>query len=162
MARTSAALGAISAAVAASLAAAQPPVASNPQPIIGILTMPNTAYAKSHGAQFFPASYVKFLESGGARVVPIRYDAPEATTRDLLRQINGALFTGGAASFFNADGVTLSQYGVTASIVFNESVAAHEAGESWPLCECRAARLGGVALAAAPPASCCLRRQPPH
>ena len=119
------------AALAASLAAAQYP--DNPQPIIGILTMPNTAYAKSHGASFFPASYVKFLESGGARVVPILFDAPAASTLALLRQINGALFTGGAASFFEADGVTLSQYGTTASLVFNESVAAHAAGESWPL-----------------------------
>jgi gamma-glutamyl hydrolase len=118
---------------AAALGAAQPPVSPNPQPIIGILTMPNTEYDALHGAQFFPASYVKFLESGGARVVPIRYDAPAAATRDLLRQINGALFTGGAAAFFEADGVTLTQYAATASIVFNESEAAAAAGESWPL-----------------------------
>jgi gamma-glutamyl hydrolase len=126
-----ASIRALSLAGLAGLAAAQPAI--NPQPIIGILTMPNTAYAKSHGAQFFPASYVKFLESGGARVVPIFYDAKASETQDLLRQINGALFTGGAASFFEPDGVTLSQYGLTAQLIFNESITAHAAGESWPL-----------------------------
>ena len=119
------------AALSSSAALAQAP--SNPQPIIGVLTMPNTGYSKTHGAQFFPASYVKWLDAGGARVGPIRYDAPAAATLDLLRQINGALFTGGAAAFFEADGVTLSQFGATASLVFNESVAAHANGESWPL-----------------------------
>jgi gamma-glutamyl hydrolase len=118
-------------AVLAASALAQAP--ANPQPIIGILTLPNDGYPKTSGAQYFPASYVKWLEAGGARVVPLRYDAPAAATRNLLRQINGALFTGGAASFFEADGVTLSAYGATASLVFNESVAAHAAGESWPL-----------------------------
>ena len=43
----------------------------------------------SLGHSYFPASYVKWLESGGARVVAIPYDAPLATTAALLKQING-------------------------------------------------------------------------
>lgn len=94
--------------------------------------MPNTAYAKSHGAQFFPASYVKWLESGGVRVVPIRSDAPADETRALLKQLNGALFTGGASSFFFANG-SMTPYAATAQLVYDEVVSAAAAGESWPL-----------------------------
>jgi gamma-glutamyl hydrolase len=107
--------------------------AGNPRPIVGILSMPNTAYAASHGFSFFPASYVKWLEAGGARVVPIPFDLAEPQLSALLAQINGALFTGGAAAFFEADGTTLTQYGAAGQRIFNESVAAHAAGETWPL-----------------------------
>ena len=93
--------------------------------------MPNTAYPKSLGASFFPASYVKFLESGGIRVVPIPFDIPTAQLATLLSQINGALFTGGAASFWS--GSSLSPYAATAQAVFNEVKAAASAGETWPL-----------------------------
>lgn len=104
----------------------------NPQPIIGILSMPNSDYAKTHGYSQFPASYVKWLESGGARVVPIPFDAPLSTTKQLLSQINGALFTGGGVDFFNANG-TLTQFALTGQLIFNESVNAFKNGEIWPL-----------------------------
>lgn len=105
--------------------------AVNNRPIIGILSMPS-AYSSRPGESFFPASYVKFLESGGSRVVPIPYDlAPEALA-SLLSHINGALFTGGAAAFFNKDG-SPTQYALTAQAIFNTSVDAAEKGESWPL-----------------------------
>ena len=79
-----------------------------------------------------PRSYTKWLESAGARVVPIPFDLPAASLTTLLGQINGALFTGGSASFFNTDG-SLTQYATTASAIYDEAVAAHAAGETWPL-----------------------------
>jgi len=39
-------------------------------------------------------SQVKFLESGGARVVPLLFDLPEADLVALLASLNGALFIG--------------------------------------------------------------------
>ena len=93
--------------------------------------MPNTAFSKSLGASFFPASYVKFLESGGARVVPIPYDLPPSPLRALLSQINGALFTGGGVPFFEGGG--LSPYAATAQAIYATVEAAAAAGESWPL-----------------------------
>ena len=104
----------------------------NPQPIIGILTMPNDSYSRTHGFSQFPASYVKWLESGGVRVVPIPFDAPLSTTKQLLSQINGALFTGGGVDFFDANG-ELTQYAQTGQLIFNESVTAFKNGETWPL-----------------------------
>lgn len=62
--------------------------ASTARPIIGILTLPN--HFSSHKAtSYFPASYVKWLESGGGRVVPIPYDAPLDETAKLLSKLNG-------------------------------------------------------------------------
>jgi gamma-glutamyl hydrolase len=98
------------------------------------LTLPNTAFAKSHGASFFPASYVKFLESGGARVVPIPYDLPADDLAALLRKLNGALFTGGAAAFFGpAPAHAPTAYALTAQRIYAEVEAAAAAGETWPL-----------------------------
>ena len=101
------------------------------RPIIGILSMPNSVYAPSLGNSFFPASYVKFLEGGGARVVPIPYDLPSDKLTALLSQINGALFTGGSVSFWS--GADLSPYASTAQAIFSEVQAAAAQGETWPL-----------------------------
>ena len=43
------------------------------------------------------ASYVKWLEAGGARSIPIPYDAPPALVEDLFGQIDGLLLPGGAS-----------------------------------------------------------------
>lgn len=104
----------------------------NPRPVIGILSLPNTDYARAHGFSQFPSSYVKFLEAGGARVVPIPYDIAPAPLATLLASLNGALFTGGAADFFTPQGA-LTPFAATAQAIFNASVSAATAGEVWPL-----------------------------
>lgn len=56
----------------------------NDKPVIGVLTQPSlwsTIYP-SEDYSYIAASYVKFLESSGARVVPIKYDLP---TQNLTR-----------------------------------------------------------------------------
>ena len=115
----------------ASLPAGSRPAARCARPIIGILTLPNDVDT-TLGHSYFPASYVKFLEGGGARVVPIPYDQPLATTQAMLKNLNGALFTGGSASFHNKNG-SLTVFSKTANAIFEESVRAAAAGEAWPL-----------------------------
>lgn len=105
--------------------------ALNLRPIIGILSMPNSEPFDPTMPGFFPASYVKWLEMSGARVVPLPFDQPEAV-RALLPFINGALFTGGGVDFTFPNG-TLTPFSVTASLIFNESVSAASSGEMWPL-----------------------------
>jgi gamma-glutamyl hydrolase len=115
--------------------ALRPPHINLPRrsPIIGILTLPNDSPPPFNNASSaFPASYVKWVESGGGRVVPLPYDAPLPVLAATLKSINGALFTGGAADFFNPDG-SLTTYATAAQLIFNESVAAAAAGETWPL-----------------------------
>jgi gamma-glutamyl hydrolase len=46
---------------------------------------------------YIAASYVKFVEAGGARAVPIRYDAPAAELARLFRSVNALLLPGGEA-----------------------------------------------------------------
>jgi gamma-glutamyl hydrolase len=70
------------------LSSAQP----NLRPIIGILAIPSTESSNS----FIHASYVEWLEQGGARVVPIPHDTPPLEIDEILQSINGVLFTGGA------------------------------------------------------------------
>lgn len=51
------------------------------QPVIGILSHPGDGTSGRHsnatGASFIHASYVKFVEAAGARVVPLIYNEPE-------------------------------------------------------------------------------------
>jgi gamma-glutamyl hydrolase len=84
------------------------------------------------GASYFPASYVKWVESGGARAVPIPYTLPADQIQTLLSSLNGVLFTGGAASFFEKNGQP-SPFALSAKVVFDEVVSAAKAGETFPL-----------------------------
>ena len=72
----------------------------NNRPIIGILTTPSDFQVRWQRSDwsYFPSSYVKFLESSGARVVPIPYDASYDNLTYLFNSVNGLLFTGGGAS----------------------------------------------------------------
>ncbi|KAG6961181.1 hypothetical protein JG688_00009235 [Phytophthora aleatoria] len=71
-------------------------VASARGPIIGVFAHP----ISQHG-EYIAASYVKWVESAGGRVVPIPYNAPKAYLEQLLPQINGLLFPGGAATLYS-------------------------------------------------------------
>lgn len=42
------------------------------RPMIGIITEPSPDELSEYGSEFLVASYVKYVESGGARVVPVR------------------------------------------------------------------------------------------
>ena len=94
--------------------------------------MPNDVPGFAQYTSYFPASYVKWLEAAGARVVPLQYTADADATRAMLQSLNGALFTGGGSEFTNPDG-SLTPFAQTALLIFNESVQAWSRGESWPL-----------------------------
>lgn len=48
---------------------------------------------------YIMASYVEFMTSAGARVVPLIFEEPQETTLAKLDKINGVLFPGGAGSY---------------------------------------------------------------
>ncbi|KAK7491912.1 hypothetical protein BaRGS_00016931 [Batillaria attramentaria] len=100
--------------------------AINDRPIIGIAaqeTAPNTTY----GDTYIPATYVKYLESAGARVVPVLAGEPESYYNDLFSKINGVLFPGGGVS------LTESQYARTGRIMYNLTLQAAARGDLFPL-----------------------------
>jgi len=72
--------------------------AENDRPIIGIFTQPSPSVLSRFGNSYIAASYVKFIESAGARVVPIFYKSSQADLKKLFNSINGILFPGGSAS----------------------------------------------------------------
>jgi gamma-glutamyl hydrolase len=66
-------------------------------PIIGVFAHP----IAEHG-EYIAASYVKWIESAGGRVVPIPYNAPKEYLSVLVPQLNGLLYPGGAADVNDA------------------------------------------------------------
>ena len=83
-------------------------VYGNNEPLIGILTLPcyveeyycNFTTPKHESATtYLPASYVKWLESGGARIIPLQSDDSLENINKILPKLNGVLITGGAANF---------------------------------------------------------------
>lgn len=71
-----------------------PPVLTN-RPLIGIISQPGDP-ATGHDS-YIAASYVKFVEAAGARVVPFFHDAPPEETEARFAAVNGVLIPGGAA-----------------------------------------------------------------
>ncbi|EFJ53180.1 hypothetical protein VOLCADRAFT_102798 [Volvox carteri f. nagariensis] len=69
---------------------------ANLRPIIGILSQPGDPAPE--GESYIAASYVKWLESAGARVVPIFYDMDAQDIERRFAVINGLLLPGGGAT----------------------------------------------------------------
>jgi hypothetical protein len=60
------------------------------RPIFGVLTQPVESEERFHAftkdySEYIPASFVRWLESGGARVIPIQYATSVTSARLLLR-----------------------------------------------------------------------------
>ncbi|KAM1902109.1 hypothetical protein EV1_030668 [Malus domestica] len=73
----------------------------NYRPVIGILSHPGDGasgrLSNAATASYIAASYVKFVESAGARVIPLIYNEPPDVLFQKLDLVNGVLFTGGWA-----------------------------------------------------------------
>lgn len=95
-------------------------------PVIGILSQPLHSIQNdtnnNKNPHYIAASYVKWLEAGGARSIPIPYDADSALLDDLLDQVNAVLLPGGAAAY--SDSVTL---------LLDKVVASNKAGNYLPV-----------------------------
>ena len=83
------------------------PAVVNDRPVIGILSQEyfETAAHVKPVSRFIVASYVKWIESAGARVVPVMTDQEPEYYERLMHSINGLLFPGGGgrlAYAFNA------------------------------------------------------------
>lgn len=71
----------------------------NYRPVIGILSHPGDGASgrlnNDTNASYIAASYVKFVESAGARVIPFIYNEPSHILQQKFELVNGFLFTGG-------------------------------------------------------------------
>ncbi|XP_068167466.1 gamma-glutamyl hydrolase [Antennarius striatus] len=100
----------------------------NDRPVIGILTqIVSDEVMKPYGKTYIPASYVKYIESGGSRVMPIRLTLTTAEYEAIFRQINGLLFIGGAVDLEKSD------FARVAKIFFALARMANDAGDVFPI-----------------------------
>lgn len=105
----------------------------NDKPIIGILTHPGIGtFDAPHSLSYYEknvsyiaASYVKFAETGGARVIPLIYNEPEERLFQKLELVNGVIFTGGWAK----EGL---YYDIVEKI-FNKVLEKNDGGEHFPV-----------------------------
>jgi gamma-glutamyl hydrolase len=96
----------------------------NNRPIIGILAQPTSDQKRSYIA----ASYVKWIESAGARVVPINYSWSFDKHKDIFGKVNGILFPGGGVALTNT-----SRYMEVMKLYFDLTVEANKRGDYTPL-----------------------------
>lgn len=70
--------------------------ATNNYPIVGVFAHPsNDTHPDCGGScQYIAASYVKYIESAGARVVPISYYSTYTEIDFMLERLNGFFFPG--------------------------------------------------------------------
>nr|XP_057916392.1 gamma-glutamyl hydrolase-like [Doryrhamphus excisus] len=98
----------------------------NDNPIIGILAQDLFTPVENQ-TSYIAASYVKFLESAGARVVPIMINQTDEEYRRLFNSINGVLYPGGAASIFS------SGYQRSAKFFYEMAIEANKRGDYFPI-----------------------------
>eukprot|EP00245_Coleochaete_scutata_P002261 TRINITY_DN12973_c0_g1_i1.p1 TRINITY_DN12973_c0_g1~~TRINITY_DN12973_c0_g1_i1.p1 ORF type:complete len:391 (-),score=83.06 TRINITY_DN12973_c0_g1_i1:702-1874(-) len=109
-------------------------------PLIGILSQPGDGedhevhkagvekFNEEGRVSYIAASYVKFVEMGGGRVVPIIYNEPEEEIERKFRAINGLIFPGGGAKVDAPNNFTL-----TAKKLFKMALDANDNGDYFPV-----------------------------
>eukprot|EP00730_Choanoeca_flexa_P013843 TRINITY_DN5784_c0_g1_i2.p1 TRINITY_DN5784_c0_g1~~TRINITY_DN5784_c0_g1_i2.p1 ORF type:complete len:307 (+),score=84.73 TRINITY_DN5784_c0_g1_i2:1-921(+) len=90
-------------------------------PVIGILTQSSPSY--------IAASYVKYLESAGARVVPVFHTSTESELKSLFSKLNGILIPGGGADLSDFSKPFLS----TANYTMSLALEANDKGDYFPV-----------------------------
>ncbi|KAM9744566.1 gamma-glutamyl hydrolase isoform 2-T3 [Menidia menidia] len=102
--------------------------AVNDRPVIGILTQIVTDdIMKPFGKTYIPDSYVKYIESGGSRVMPIRLTLTSAEYESIFKKINGLLLIGGAVDLETSD------FARVAKIFYRLALQANNAGDFFPI-----------------------------
>ena len=98
----------------------------NLRPLIGIVSQGGQPAPKH--SSYISASYVKFAEAAGARVVPILHDmSPEEVTRR-FNAVNGIIIPGGSQDLHSGN-----PYFDTAALVFDLTVKANDNGDYFPV-----------------------------
>lgn len=95
----------------------------NDRPIIAVLGQdtPDDVHKS-----YIAASYVKYLEASGARVVPIPTHRTEDEVRELFKSVNGVLFPGGSAE-------SNSKYVQHAQMFYDMAIQANKNGDYFPI-----------------------------
>ncbi|CAL8402645.1 unnamed protein product [Arctogadus glacialis] len=107
---------------------ARNPEPLNYRPIIGVLAQENLPDDLSaRGNSYIAACYVKYVESAGARVVPIRINLPEEEYVRIFNSINGLLLPGGDVD------IETSQFSRVSKIFYSLALKANDDGDHFPI-----------------------------
>jgi gamma-glutamyl hydrolase len=112
---------------------------STDRPIIGIFTYPSEGNPPFDVQSWSTIDefIVKWVESAGARVVPIPYDASYENLTYYFNSVNGLLFPGGGVPIFNENSWnhTISYNNVTsaANYLLNLTISANNNGTYFPI-----------------------------
>nr|XP_033494020.1 gamma-glutamyl hydrolase-like [Epinephelus lanceolatus] len=98
----------------------------NNRPIIGVLAQ-EVKYPTGNETSYIAASYVKTLESAGARVVPVMINQPPEYYKKLFNSINGIFYPGGSASIMS------SGYQRAAKAFYELAIEANKKGDYFPV-----------------------------
>ncbi|XP_066481048.1 gamma-glutamyl hydrolase [Tiliqua scincoides] len=100
----------------------------NDKPIIGILAQETDFKSfQKYGSSYIAASYAKFIESAGARVVPVRLNLTDEEYDKIFFSINGILYPGGDVS------LETSEFSRVARIFYNKALEAYDKGDYFPV-----------------------------
>lgn len=100
----------------------------NYRPIIGILAQENwEGDPNAQGSSYIQASFVKHLESAGARVVPIHINQTKEEYVKLFNSINGLSLPGGKVD------MEKSQCARTTKIFYDLAIKANDASDYFPI-----------------------------
>ena len=79
------------------------------------------------------STYIKYLESAGARVVPIHYNHTYEHIDDLMSKINGILFTGGDLNLVDPKTGEFCDFARVSNYIYNKAIELNENGIHFPL-----------------------------
>eukprot|EP01017_Pseudomicrothorax_dubius_P029883 TRINITY_DN3670_c0_g1_i2.p1 TRINITY_DN3670_c0_g1~~TRINITY_DN3670_c0_g1_i2.p1 ORF type:complete len:362 (-),score=92.51 TRINITY_DN3670_c0_g1_i2:29-1114(-) len=105
-------------------------------PVIGILAAPVHApldKIKPMEYSYFAASYVKYAESAGLRVVPINWDLPRDEMEKLLYKLNGVIFPGGDNILVEERTGLNTPFGEAFSWIVRVAVKMNKEGRTFPI-----------------------------
>ena len=103
--------------LAVTFSAVQPDTHEEWGPIIAVMAQP-----LGNATDYLPASYVKWLELAGARVVPVMYEATDREVDAIFANTNGLLLIGGDAPVCSA-----------ARRFLANAVSAAKGGDAYPI-----------------------------
>ena len=97
-------------------------------PVIGVLSQSYFGSNRDDKKQsYIAASYVKFLESAGARVIPVLTNQSDSYYEEVYQNTNGLLIPGGGQNLIN------STYTRAAKFFIQKSLLAADAGDIYPI-----------------------------
>jgi len=100
--------------------------AVNSRPIVGVVTQPTDSLSNL-GSSYIAASYVKYIEAAGARVVPIFHNSTFEELEHMFQSVNAIFFPGGGADLDDTPLYTAANY------LYQLMITANDKGDYFPM-----------------------------